>query len=135
MVLDARLTRARRVACDQVAKSGASDSVHDFIAQARTTLRCTGVHRLRPECARHVLPRQDVAKHPVLVFMKGTPTAPMCGFSNMVCRVLDQHGAWVPASTRIGARAPTAQTATGLVTAAHALRVLGRRPVRQPQRT
>ena len=40
------------------------------------------------------LPRaQDVAKHPVLVFMKGTPTAPQCGFSNMVCRILDSYGA------------------------------------------
>ena len=34
----------------------------------------------------------DIAKHPVVVFMKGTPTAPQCGFSNIVCRVLDSHG-------------------------------------------
>jgi len=36
--------------------------------------------------------RQDVASHDVLVYMKGTPRAPQCGFSNMVCRILDGHG-------------------------------------------
>ena len=40
----------------------------------------------------HAYIAQEVAKHPVLVFMKGTPTAPQCGFSNIVCRVLDSHG-------------------------------------------
>lgn len=34
-----------------------------------------------------------VAEHAVFVFMKGHPSAPMCGFSNMACRVLDAHGA------------------------------------------
>jgi monothiol glutaredoxin len=33
-----------------------------------------------------------VAQNAVLVYMKGTPTAPQCGFSNMVCRILDGHG-------------------------------------------
>lgn len=28
----------------------------------------------------------------VFVFMKGTPDAPMCGFSNTVCRILDAYG-------------------------------------------
>ena len=25
-------------------------------------------------------------------FMKGSPSAPQCGFSNMACRILDHHG-------------------------------------------
>lgn len=37
---------------------------------------------------------QDVAQNDVIVYMKGTPSAPQCGFSNMVCRILDGHGAW-----------------------------------------
>jgi len=28
----------------------------------------------------------------VFIFMKGTPDAPMCGFSNMACRILDAYG-------------------------------------------
>lgn len=33
-----------------------------------------------------------VTSHPVLVFMKGTPDAPQCGFSNLVANVLKDHG-------------------------------------------
>lgn len=33
-----------------------------------------------------------MAQHPVLVYMKGTPSRPQCGFSQMVCRVLDGYG-------------------------------------------
>ena len=36
---------------------------------------------------------QDVAANDILVFMKGTPAMPQCGFSNIVCRVLDGYGA------------------------------------------
>lgn len=35
---------------------------------------------------------QDVAANDILVFMKGTPAMPQCGFSNIVCRVLDGYG-------------------------------------------
>lgn len=34
---------------------------------------------------------KDVKEHPIFVFMKGHPEAPMCGFSNMVCRILDAY--------------------------------------------
>lgn len=34
---------------------------------------------------------RDVAAHGVFVYMKGQPTAPMCGFSNMACRILDAY--------------------------------------------
>jgi monothiol glutaredoxin len=33
----------------------------------------------------------DVKAHGVFVYMKGIPEAPMCGFSNMACRILDAY--------------------------------------------
>ena len=45
-----------------------SDPVHDFIASA-------------------------VADHPVVLFMKGVPEAPQCGFSAQVVQILDHLGA------------------------------------------
>jgi monothiol glutaredoxin len=44
-----------------------SDPVHDFIAKA-------------------------VAEHPVIVFMKGEPEQPRCGFSAAVVQILDHLG-------------------------------------------
>ena len=35
---------------------------------------------------------QDVSSNKVFVYMKGVPTAPQCGFSNAVCRILDAYG-------------------------------------------
>ncbi len=35
---------------------------------------------------------QLIGEHPVLLFMKGTPEAPRCGFSMRVCGVLEQLG-------------------------------------------
>jgi len=34
---------------------------------------------------------REIASHRVVVFMKGFPEQPMCGFSARVCRVLDYH--------------------------------------------
>ena len=34
----------------------------------------------------------DVQTNAVLIYMKGSPSAPQCGFSNMACRILDHHG-------------------------------------------
>ena len=34
----------------------------------------------------------DVEANAVIIFMKGSPSAPQCGFSNMACRILDHHG-------------------------------------------
>ena len=36
-----------------------------------------------------------MAANGILVYMKGTPAMPQCGFSNMVCRILDGYGAGV----------------------------------------
>ncbi|KAL7411381.1 thioredoxin-like protein, partial [Mrakia frigida] len=33
-----------------------------------------------------------VASHPLVVFMKGTPAAPQCGFSRAVIQILGVHG-------------------------------------------
>ena len=46
----------------------AATAVHDFIAKA-------------------------VAEHPVVLFMKGVPEAPQCGFSAQVVQILDHVGA------------------------------------------
>ncbi len=36
--------------------------------------------------------RQEVAGNDVVLFMKGTPQAPMCGFSGQVVQILDHLG-------------------------------------------
>ena len=36
--------------------------------------------------------KQDVESHPVLLYMKGTPDAPMCGFSAQVIQILKSYG-------------------------------------------
>ena len=36
---------------------------------------------------------QTVAEHPVVLFMKGTPDAPKCGFSSLAVQILDHLGA------------------------------------------
>ncbi len=33
----------------------------------------------------------DIQSHKVFVYMKGVPEMPQCGFSNMVCRILDTY--------------------------------------------
>jgi monothiol glutaredoxin len=37
----------------------------------------------------------EVGSHPVVLFMKGTPQFPMCGFSSRACEVLKQAGAQI----------------------------------------
>lgn len=37
--------------------------------------------------------REDVSENRIMVYMKGTPDAPLCGFSNVVVQVLRAHGA------------------------------------------
>ena len=40
----------------------------------------------------------DVAKETVVIYMKGSPNAPQCGFSNVACRILDHYG--IPYASR-----------------------------------
>lgn len=42
--------------------------------------------------------RDEIRKHPVLIYMKGTPTAPQCGFSAETVRIFQDLG--VPIETR-----------------------------------
>ncbi|HEY3812674.1 MAG TPA: Grx4 family monothiol glutaredoxin [Caulobacteraceae bacterium] len=41
----------------------------------------------------HAFIRQTLDTYPVVVFMKGTPDAPRCGFSALVVQILDHVGA------------------------------------------
>ena len=41
----------------------------------------------------HAFIKQTVDEHPVVLFMKGTPDAPRCGFSSLVVQILDHVGA------------------------------------------
>lgn len=36
--------------------------------------------------------RQVVASNPLVLFMKGTPALPQCGFSRAVCQILEVQG-------------------------------------------
>ena len=42
--------------------------------------------------------RRDVEKHPILIYMKGSPAAPQCGFSAATVRVFQELA--VPFETR-----------------------------------
>jgi monothiol glutaredoxin len=37
--------------------------------------------------------KQLLSEHSVVLYMKGTPSFPMCGFSSQVVHVLNKHGA------------------------------------------
>ena len=41
----------------------------------------------------HAFIGQTVAEHDVVLFMKGTPDQPRCGFSSLAVQILDQVGA------------------------------------------
>lgn len=41
----------------------------------------------------HDVIKQEVTDNPVVLFMKGTPQFPMCGFSGQVVQILDYLGA------------------------------------------
>ena len=41
----------------------------------------------------HAFIGQTLAEHPVVLFMKGTPDAPRCGFSSLAVQILDHVGA------------------------------------------
>ncbi len=41
----------------------------------------------------HAFISDAIATHPVVLFMKGTPDAPRCGFSSVVVQILDHVGA------------------------------------------
>nr|CCA21502.1 monothiol glutaredoxin5 putative [Albugo laibachii Nc14] len=40
----------------------------------------------------HEMIQKHVSSYPILLYMKGTPSAPQCGFSMQVVRILHSHG-------------------------------------------
>lgn len=42
--------------------------------------------------AEYKLTHQAVHENPLVVFMKGTPEQPQCGFSRAVCQILEVQG-------------------------------------------
>lgn len=69
--------------------SGDSDTHEDFCSTNK--LEGSGI-------SVHDVVRQDVKINPVMVYMKGVPDAPRCGFSALAVKVLQQYG--VPISSR-----------------------------------
>jgi monothiol glutaredoxin len=45
-----------------------------------------------PEAAVQAFIEKTIAEHPVVVFMKGVPDQPQCGFSAVVVQILDHLG-------------------------------------------
>ncbi|KAG8928084.1 monothiol glutaredoxin grx5 [Tulasnella sp. 419] len=63
-----------------------------FSSIARTTHSASLLQRrLLTDQARATLD-SAVKAHPLVLFMKGTPDAPQCGFSRAVIQILDLHG-------------------------------------------
>ncbi|CAM6028792.1 unnamed protein product [Sphagnum balticum] len=59
-----------------------TDSHDDFRPVHRESVSVPSVYELI---------EQDIQENPVMVYMKGVPGAPQCGFSSMVCKVLDSY--------------------------------------------
>ncbi|QDZ21036.1 monothiol glutaredoxin [Chloropicon primus] len=70
-----------RFASDKTGEEG-EGSHSDFAPQYKAQDQTESVSKLI---------ETEVSKHKVFVFMKGIPEAPQCGFSNMVCRILDAY--------------------------------------------
>lgn len=58
--------------------------------------------------------RELISENPVLLFMKGTPTAPRCGFSMRTVQVLDQMGVEYGAIDVLPALQPLREVTTEL---------------------
>jgi monothiol glutaredoxin len=59
-----------------------TDSHDDFKPQAKAALAGSAEQTIQ----------NDISTHDVFVYMKGVPQAPMCGFSNMACAILNMYG-------------------------------------------
>ncbi len=55
-----------------------------------------------------------ISENPVLLFMKGTPTAPRCGFSSRTVQVLDQMGVEYGAIDVLPALQPLREVTTAI---------------------
>lgn len=74
------------------------EKVHEMnnIARANplSVLKCTNITWLYRACASTIAEtiEQLVKKNKVVIFMKGVPEEPRCGFSNAVVQILRMHG-------------------------------------------
>merc|ERR1719261_680349 len=66
-----------------VSRGFAAESDDDF----KPKVHATGGDEVQAAIA------QDVKENRVLLYMKGTPSAPRCGFSNMAVQILNFHNA------------------------------------------
>ncbi|XP_072283516.1 glutaredoxin-related protein 5, mitochondrial [Pyxicephalus adspersus] len=62
-----------------------------LLSRISTAVRLPGLGRLLSTGSREHL-EELVKKDKVVVFIKGTPAQPMCGFSNAVVQILRMHG-------------------------------------------
>ena len=74
--------RSKRAPSSGFARGFAGDSDDDFKPQ----VHASGDAEVQAVIAK------DVAENRVLLYMKGTPGAPQCGFSNMAVQILNFHG-------------------------------------------
>ncbi|ELR22183.1 glutaredoxin, putative [Acanthamoeba castellanii str. Neff] len=73
----------------EVGSEVATDSVQDAIKKVRLNF----LPPSRPEALTLTRAVQVVSEYPCVVFMKGTPDAPQCGFSNATIKALNTVGA------------------------------------------
>lgn len=66
----------------QMAQTPDTDMHSDFQPQVKATPAASVTEQIQ----------QDIQGNKVFVYMKGNPEAPMCGFSSMVCKILDAYG-------------------------------------------
>ncbi|KAK9818605.1 hypothetical protein WJX74_009351 [Apatococcus lobatus] len=65
------------------ASSSIEDETHDdFRPQVKSSPANSAADQIK----------QDITSSKVFIYMKGDPSAPQCGFSNMACRILDAYG-------------------------------------------
>jgi len=81
---------AEAARCFSAAGEGEEQEMHDDfkpkMKKSAESLENEGYERVKR------MVDADINDHRIMVYMKGTPESPMCGFSNIVCRVLDAYG-------------------------------------------
>ncbi|KAJ1479649.1 thioredoxin-like protein [Baffinella frigidus] len=71
--------------CRQMATVGSEGSDSDFAKKTKEPAAPSGERDVQAEI------KEMVTTRPVVLFMKGTPDHPQCGFSNRTVQILDHH--------------------------------------------
>jgi len=82
----ARLLARRNFTTDD---SGFHDDFKTLRKKYETAASASG--NQSPESVQHFI-KQQIESHPVVIFMKGTPDAPRCGFSRLAVSLLQEEG-------------------------------------------